>query len=236
MASLHARIQQLEDWLRGDARRDAVWRRELHQALAESQHVDHAQPVPRDGVDYAFGPADGNRLRRAGVTFVVRYIDSGSGKDLTHAEARQLSSAGLDLAVCRETTAERLLAGYQGGREDAPAALAAAHAAGMPKGRPVYYVADFDAQGAQLEAIAEYLRGAVHATSWHEVGLYGGRRAIAHAAGLNRCRYYWQTLAWSGGVWVPHAQLRQIQIERLVAGVRVDLDRAVAADFGQWRA
>jgi Domain of unknown function (DUF1906) len=220
-----------------DRRLEARWKRELQAALADQRHVNHAAPVPRDGIDYAFGHPAPVALRRAHVTFVVRYTGSGSGKDLGRLEAEDLSSGGLDLVVVHETTAARMLAGYDAGALDAKRALRAAHAAGMPEGRPVYYACDLEAAGADEQAkVAEYVRGAVHATSWAQVGVYGGLGTIEHCHALNRCRYYWQTLAWSHGVWSPHAQLRQVAVNKRVAGVDVDLDRAVVADFGQWRA
>jgi len=239
--NLPERIKALEHDL-AQAARDRRLEHRWHQELTEAQrqqakHADHSKPVPRGGVDYAYGRPNAGQLRRAGVTFVGRYIDSGSGKDLTRGEAEDLSTAGLDLFLFRETTAGRMLAGYDAGALDAKSAQRAAHTAGMPAGRPIYYVCDREATGAAAGAVCEYLRGAVHATSWPEVGLYGGLAVVELAHALNRCRYLCQTLAWSGTptVWSPHAQLRQLAVERTVAGVRVDIEQARAPDFGQWR-
>lgn len=212
------------------------WHRELAQAQAAAGHVDHTRPIPRDGIDWAWGHAIPAQLRHAGVTFAVRYLGGSASKDLTRNEAENLSHAGIDIAVVYESTADRALGGYGAGAADARRAAAQAKAIGQPHQRPIYFAVDFDAAGAgQLAPVLEYLRGAVHAIGWERVGVYGGLGVIDAAYHEHRCKFLWQTLAWSAGRWSPHAQLRQFSVSRRVAGLDCDLDRAVAHDFGQWR-
>jgi hypothetical protein len=237
--SLWDRLRKAEQELAG-SRKHA---RELEQLIKQLQgavrHVDHAHPLPRWGVDYSFDRPVPAALRQAGTTFAVRYL-TGAGKALTHLEAENLSAAGIDVVGVFESTGGRARGGYDAGAADARTAVRALHTAsgGHADGRPIYFACDFDAAGEGehvLGQVMEYVRGAVHAIGWHRVGLYAGLGPIERAHHLNRCRYLWQTLAWSGGRWSAHAQLRQTQVDRLVAGAHVDIDLAVAPDFGQWR-
>lgn len=238
IADLLAKIAKDRRELAGSEHHAAELRRELAALEAAVRHIDHSRPVPRAGVDYSFARPNPGALRRAGASFAVRYV-TGQGKALTHSEALGLSSAGIELVTCFESTGTRMAAGYAAGAADAHQAAAALHAAsgGQANSRPIYFVCDFDASGAGTTGqVMEYLRGAVHAIGWERVGLYAGLGPIETAAAMHRCRFLWQTLAWSGGRWSPHAQLRQTEIEVVRAGARVDLDTAVAADFGQWKA
>jgi hypothetical protein len=45
--------------------------------------------------------------------------------------------------------------------------------------------------------------------------------------------WYWQTDAWSGGVWDVHAHLRQ-EGSITINGVDCDRNTAMTADYGQW--
>lgn len=232
MAGLRERIVALEKDIaqaERDRKLEGQWKRELAAAIEQAKHVHAFRPVPREGVDYAFGHVAPRALVQAGATFAVRYINSGNGKDLTRSEAEDLSHGGLDIAVVMETTADFMAT--SSGASAARHALHAAEQAGMPKGRPVYFA--HDQEEVQPTALA-FLRDAIDATGVGQVGAYGGIDFIeaAHRAGV---RYLWQTLAWSRGLWSPHAQLRQIVNGRSIAGVGVDIDRAVAADFGQWQ-
>ncbi len=227
IAKLEADIAQAER----DRKLEGRWKRELAAAIEQAKHVQHFRPVPREGVDYAFGRIAPRALVQAGATFVVRYINSGNGKDLTRSEAEDLSHGGLDIALVMETTADFMAS--SSGASAARSAQHAAQAAGMPAGRPVYFAHDQEAVDARA---LRFLRDAIDATGVGQVGAYGGLAFIeqAHRYGV---RYLWQTLAWSGTptVWSPHAQLRQTVVDRSIQGVGVDIDRAVAADFGQWQ-
>jgi hypothetical protein len=237
--SIVTRIKALEQALadlHADREREKDWKHELEQ-LRKAQHVDHSIPLPRWGVDYAWKHPDAGKLRASGATFAVRYLGgTGAGKDLTHLEAEDLSHHGLDIALVYEDTAGRAGEGYDAGAQDAHRAAGEAKRAGQPTTRPIYLACDFDAAGeGKTGPVLEYIRGAVHAIGWDRVGLYAGLDVIEQAVREHRCKFLWQTLAWSHGKWSPHAQLRQVENGRIVAGAEVDIDKAVAADFGQWR-
>ncbi|GLZ13271.1 hypothetical protein Acsp04_35060 [Actinomadura sp. NBRC 104425] len=188
------------------------------------------------GVDYAWGRPGPAALKKAGATFVCRYLSHDtSGKNLTRAEADQLSRAGLWLVVVWETTAQRALSGRAGGAADARDAAEQAADCGMPDDRPIYFAVDFDASASQQAAINAYLDGAASVIGRNRVGLYGGYGPVKRALDAGKARWAWQTYAWSGGKWDERAQIQQYSNDHKINGVSVDYDRAMADDYGQWR-
>jgi hypothetical protein len=189
-----------------------------------------------DGIDYAWGgPPSITAMRRAGVTFVCRYLSHSPSKNLTPAEARNLSEAGFWIVVVWETTANRALAGYSGGAADAHDALAQARSCGMPDDRPVFFAVDWDAGGSQQTQINAYLDGAASVLGRDRVGIYGGYGPVKRALDASKATWAWQTYAWSGGQWDPRAHIQQYSNSHLLGGVDCDYDRAIKDDFGQWR-
>ncbi|WP_433145023.1 glycoside hydrolase domain-containing protein [Actinomadura nitritigenes] len=188
------------------------------------------------GVDYAWGRPGASALKRAGAKFACRYLSHDTtGKNLTRAEAGELSAAGLWLVVVWETTANRALDGKAAGRADAQAAAAQAKACGMPDDRPVYFAVDWDASSSQQGAINAYLDGAASVLGRGRVGLYGGYGPVNRAFDAGKIAFGWQTYAWSGGRWDKRAQLQQYSNDHTINGVGLDYDRAVKSDYGQWR-
>src|SRR5581483_10019326 len=190
------------------------------------------------GVDYAWHGDNGpliKALKAAQVTFVCRYLSHSSGKNLTLAEAKALSAAGISIIVVWETTADRALAGHAAGAQDARDAAAEAKACGMPDGRPIYFAVDFDASSGQQAAINAYLDGVASVIGKDRSGIYGGCNPVKRALDGGHCRWAWQTYAWSGGRWDSRAQLQQYSNDHTIGGVGLDFDRSEAADFGQWR-
>jgi hypothetical protein len=189
------------------------------------------------GVDYAWGRPGASALRKAGAEFVCRYLSHDTtGKNLTAAEARELSEAGLWLVVVWESTASRALSGRDGGAADARDAASQAKACGMPADRPIYFAVDFDATPEQQAAINAYADGAASVLGRGRVGLYGGYWPVKRAFDAKKITFGWQTYAWSGGNWDSRAQLQQYSNDHRINGVGVDYDRAVHDDYGQWKA
>lgn len=188
-----------------------------------------------EGVDYAWGRPGVPALLKAGVKFACRYLSTDTSKNLSPAEARELSAAGIWLVVVWETTAQRALAGKAAGVSDATAAAAQAKACGMPDDRPIYFAVDWDASESQQAAINAYLDGAASVLGVARVGLYGGYWPVKRAFDAKKITYGWQTYAWSGGNWDPRAQLQQYSNDHTINRVGLDYDRAVKDDYGQWR-
>ncbi|MFA1545634.1 glycoside hydrolase domain-containing protein [Actinomadura chokoriensis] len=188
------------------------------------------------GVDYAWGRPGVAALKRAGVKFACRYLSHDTtGKNLTRAEADDLSDAGIWVVVVWESTAQRPLAGRSAGVADARDAAAQADACGMPDDRPIYFAADWDATASQQDEINAYLDGAASVIGRDRVGLYAGYGPTKRAFDAGKITYGWQTYAWSGGRWDARAQLQQYSNDHTINGVGVDYDRGVKSDYGQWR-
>ncbi|MBF6172663.1 DUF1906 domain-containing protein [Nocardia blacklockiae] len=192
----------------------------------------------RFGLDYAAGRPGGQAIRAAGFDFVVRYLSPGGptlpGKLLTPEEADDLRAHGVSIAATWETTADRMLAGYDAGVTDARAAVAQALRCGGRTDRPVYFAADFDATPEQQAPINAYLDGAATVLEREWVGIYGGYWVVKRALDSGSARWAWQTSAWSGGNVEPHRQLHQTTRTVVVNGVVCDINEALADDFGQW--
>lgn len=188
-----------------------------------------------EGVDYANARPNPAALVAAGKQFVVRYLSPSTptnpGKALTVAELASYRAAGLAVCVVWETTATRATEGAPAGVTDARLAATAARTLGFPPGQPIYFAVDTDADG---PSVGPYFRGVVSVLGLARVGAYGGIRPIGWLFDQGLITYGWQTYAWSAGRWDPRAQAQQYRNNVLVAGVLLDLDRAVTADYGQW--
>jgi len=222
---------------------EATWRAEVAApALVSPRPTDPLGampmadgPLPTEGVDYAWSRPDIGQLAAAAKRFACRYGGPGSaGKQLDPAEAQQLSAAGVAIVANAEGSATGLLGGWDTGVSWARSADAHFRNCGMPPERPIYFSVDFDVQSGQWAAVAAGLRGAASVVGAARVGVYGGRRAIEWARRDGVAQWFWQTLAWSDGVWVPGNHIEQYRIGVELAGATLDLDRALATDFGQW--
>lgn len=189
-----------------------------------------------EGVDYAGSRPNIAQLAAAGKVFACRYGGpGGSWKHLTPAEAQALSASGLAVVANAEGAADGLLGGWSAGVEWATQAEGHFRACGMPPGRPIYFSVDFDVSSSQWATVASALRGAASVLGGvHRVGVYGGRRAMELARRDGVARWFWQTFAWSAGIWVPGNHLEQYRIGVSLAGAILDLDRTLTSDFGQW--
>lgn len=194
-----------------------------------------ADGVQVEGVDYAWSRPDIQQLAAAGKVFACRYGGPGSiEKQLDPVEAQQLSAAGVAVVANAEGAADGLLGGFSAGASWARSAEARFAACGMPPGRPIYLSVDFDVTSGQWPAVANALRGAASVLGASRVGVYGGRRAIEWARRDGVAAWFWQTYAWSSGIWVPGNHIEQYRNGVALAGATLDLDRALATDFGQW--
>ena len=189
-----------------------------------------------EGVDYAGDHPTPAGLVAAGKRFVVRYGGpGGSWKHLTATEARALTGAGLALVANAEGAADGLLGGWDTGASWARSAEAAFRALGMPAGRPIYLSVDFDCgPDKQWAACAQALRGAASVVGGARVGVYGSYDVMQWAKRDRVARWFWQTLAWSGGRWAGHNHLEQYRTGVSLAGGTVDLCRSKTVDYGQW--
>ena len=188
----------------------------------------------RLGLDYAWATISPAAHKAVGSSFACRYLSHDPTKDLSPAEAQTLHSGGIDVVVVWETAATRALGGNAAGKQDAWDAVAAATRCGMPTGRPIYFAVDFDETPAQAPTVADYFRGVNSVLGVTRTGAYGGFWSVKRLFDAGLIHYGWQTYAWSGGNLDKRAQLYQFSNGHRVAGVGVDYNHALAADFGQW--
>ena len=191
--------------------------------------------TPIYGVDYSWYRPAPSSLVADGYRFVARYLSNDTtGKNLSLGEAQALEAAGLDIVSNWEDGAENALDGYNQGVTDAQTAQSQATADGAPATRPIYFSIDFDAESAQAAAVDAYFQGVASVIGLARTGAYGGYFIINQLFNAGLITWGWQTYAWSGTPtqWDPRAQFRQI--ENGIAGGEMDLDEAVATDFGQW--
>ncbi len=199
---------------------------------------------PYDGIDTAgtLSPAKCEKLREAGISFVVRYLVPNEGatawKALTAKEADVIRAAGLAIMLCWETTASRVKGGASAGAEDGKKTRELAEGMGIPVGAVIYFAADYNVPASDYEAVDAYIRAARIALGKYSAGLYGHEKICDHVSG--HCTHLWQCVAWSNEFidaadviqyeWQGGANAKALA-ERV--GVLVDLDAAVSLD-GMW--
>jgi hypothetical protein len=186
------------------------------------------------GLDYAWhGTINWDCFRNSGVRFIMRYFSYDSSKDLTGSELAQANAEGIAVGVVWETTANRMLGGWNAGVSDAQEADRRADALGM-HGIPLYFACDWDAAENEQAAINGYMDGVISVIGKQRAGMYAGYWPLKRAWDAGKVTYGWQTYAWSGGNWDSRAQLRQVQNGVTVCGTSADWDESHADDFGQW--
>jgi hypothetical protein len=190
---------------------------------------------PIEGCDYVAGPSPAV-LKAAGMKFVCRYLSTpGNPKNLTKAEAAGLHKARIGIVVVFETTGTTAEGGTAAGKADAASAAEQAATLGVPASVPIYLAVDYDAYTTvQLSKVVAYIGGAASVLGASRTGVYGGYKTVKACYDAKACRYFWQALAWSGGIWHPARHIEQYQNAAQVGGHSVDLDRAVRARFGAW--
>ncbi|MFD8083453.1 glycoside hydrolase domain-containing protein [Kitasatospora sp. NPDC059722] len=182
------------------------------------------------GVDYPWTHPTAAALQASGAAFAMRYLSTDASKNLTRAEADDLAAHGIWCGVVWETTEGRALAGQAAGAADARTAAAQAAACGMPPDRPIYFAVDTDTD---WPSVRPYFTGAAGVLGAARTGVYGGLHVVRGAAASGLVTWYWQTSAWSGGVWDPDAHLRQGGAVT-IGGVDCDRNTATTTDYGQW--
>lgn len=187
-----------------------------------------------EGVDYSWGRPGGAALRAAGKSFAARYLWPGGpgGKGLDAAEARDLADNGIALVLCFEGFADGWRGGRAAGLRDGAAAAAELRALRLEPA-PVHFAVDRDTTAADWPVVDAYLAGAGEGLGDPSlVGVYGEADLIDHCAAAG-IRWLWQTYAWSRGRVSARATLLQYRNGASLGGAAVDLDRALAADYGQ---
>lgn len=175
--------------------------------------------------DYSARAIAPTALRAAGVHTVMRYVSTpGNPKNITPAEYRLLTAAGITVGLVYETSATWMLGGYAAGAAAARTARAQAAAAGYPAHHRIWYAADFDEAPAQITTVLETLRGCSDADGSKSLAaLYGEYDAVQAAVAAGYAAP-WQTRAWSGTARCAAAVLYQTGQQAVCDGVHVDIN------------
>ena len=197
--------------------------------------------------DYAAGVLSAADIKAAGALGAIRYVSDrrpgGSwmlGKPIQLAEARDLYQAGLKIVsnyqYGKQSTAD-WLGGQSAGVTHATRGWELHTAAGGPTGAPIYASIDDDPTLEQYkQQVAPYLRGWESVVGHQRVGVYGNSKVIEWAVQDGLGSWFWQhNWGTPEGFVHPAAHLHQFEIDaRKVAGVGVDLNNILKAQFGQW--
>jgi hypothetical protein len=180
------------------------------------------------GIDIAWDRPSIAAIKATGAQWVARYFSPDPTKNLTAAEVTDYHAADLGIVTVWEGSATRALDGHDAGVADAQAADQQRASVGLPADMVIHFAVDTDTD---WPSVAPYFDGVRSVLGDPRTGVYGGLKVIegAHAAGL---RYLWQTVAWSGGIWLPYATIQQ-PIGTTLQGA-ADYDTAEATDFGQY--
>lgn len=184
--------------------------------------------MTRLGIDLAWARPTVAQIKATKATWVARYFSNDDTKDLHRDEVVAYPAAGIDIVAVWESTTGRAEAGRAAGVADAQNADAQRRTAGLPADMVLHFAVDEDTNWASVQP---YFDGVISVIGLPRTGCYGGLDVINGAYG-HGLRYLWQTIAWSHGVWSPHATIRQAGGTTL--GGAADWDTAMADDFGQY--
>ena len=187
------------------------------------------------GIDYSWARPSGAAIKAAGYTFACRYLSSDTtGKTLSSTEAKDLLDNGISIPLVWEDAANAALGGESQGVSDATKALAEAEALGLPGDRPIYFAVDFDSTPAQQVQIDAYLKGVASVIGEARVGVYGSFYVCERCSQNGTAKWFWQTLAWSGGQQFSGNNIYQNGQSAFGSGA--DVDNGQTADIGAWEA
>lgn len=163
-----------------------------------------------------------------GIDFCCRYGSYTPWKNLTYAEAAQLSSWGKLILSNWETDGQG--GDYSTGRSDALAAVALFSSCGMPAGYPIYFSIDEDVEPSTQVG---YFQGVGSVLPMAQIGVYGSAAMVEYMVSNLYANYGWRTMStsWSGGASTVDSALVQTNVG---LGGNVDTDSTVINNFGGW--
>jgi hypothetical protein len=186
------------------------------------------------GVDYSFARPNLDKLKEAGVTFIVRYLwpNTTGSKGLSRAEYDQIKARGMNVVYVYEEDGSELTGGGPAGIRVAQRAKQIIAQQGLPM-QPIYFAIDHDYSGPALAACVEAVKAASTVLGAGMTGIYGGYNHIVSMQAARACGFFWQTYAWSGGRVATGIHLYQYRNGQNVGGGSVDFCESRAANYGQ---
>jgi hypothetical protein len=163
-------------------------------------------------VDFSYTKPTPAAVKASGYQGVIGYLSPEESKNLTLAEYNAYRAEGLDVLLVWEYTGTDSLQGAAAGASDVAQAEAQAASLGYPadSDHPIFYATDFGPTTTQMSAVLAYYEGVAGAKRAHGFGPYGNATVVntMHSANIG-ADAFWQTVAWSGGVVSPIANLYQ---------------------------
>ncbi|MEV6362577.1 DUF4185 domain-containing protein [Nocardia asteroides] len=212
-------------------------------------------------VDHAAARPGARAVRADGYHGAVRYLVDSPERGLINKKLLPEEAAGyleLDMPLVsnwqkgKHATAD-WRRGFDGGVADARAADDWHRRCGGPAGAPIFFSIDDDLSLAEWNSMAShYLRGAASVLGKHRVGAYCKFLACEWAVQddvVGTCRdgsgkrFLWQPNTWLNGRPLGTVSEHACLFQRLihprdhvtVAGINVDVNDTLTADFGQWQ-
>ena len=146
------------------------------------------------GLDYSAGTIPAATIRRAGYSFVIRYVDDPARgltrKHISAPEYRDLVAGGVEVHLVFEIATTDMLGGAAAGRANATRALRGAEAIGYPSDGLIFMACDMHVSAAQIRACLAYIDAAAAVLGKARTGVYGFPELIAASQG--HAAAYWQ--------------------------------------------
>lgn len=191
------------------------------------------------GLDEDWSKVDPTQAAADGFGFAFGYVSQDTtGKNLTADDVARIHAAGMAVALVYEFNPQSALGGYNAGTRDAAIAIAHAQSLAAPADIALYAAVDWNVTDAQKATVLAYANGFADAcrAAGFRSGIYAGYWVCLYLLQHNYPGFLWQTYAWSGGLWLTEAVVRQTLNGIHEAGATVDLDESEVIDFGQWEA
>lgn len=216
--------------LRGPAAARTVKHRAAARRRGRKVKRRRGDPIrfPAFGLDWSYSTLTARQVRQAGADFACRYLSPDPAKNLTLRESQALGRAGIRRVVVWESTGSRAEDGTAAGVADAYAARDLARALKIPETAAIYFAIDFPATGPDVQPYFEGVKSILGSRT----GAYGSYQALHYLTACGLIHYRWQTYAWSGGQWLPDADILQYDNGRTVFGASVDFDHAMHDQCG----
>jgi len=171
--------------------------------------------------------------------FFIRYLaPPSSWKYFSKKEVQILKNAGFMIGSVFQEGKDGPKYGYEAGKAAATKAKQRASDLGQPKNSAIFFAVDYDAPKSDFNNIEAFLKGAKEILGEHYfAGIYGKYDVIEEMAKRGACKYFWQTLAWSGGKLSKYADLYQYKIDILANGINVDFNECFNTQifWGQYK-
>ena len=180
------------------------------------------------------------------MKFAVRYYAQDTGKCITAAEARALSSAGLKLVMVYQDSQDKIqFFDKTQGTDNAQRALKLAAKIGQPAGSAIYFAADFDPTADEVRGpISDYFMAVNQVFNAsavkYRIGVYSSGLTCRLLRDASLVQFAWlsQSVRFAEyNAFRPRAHMIQVFPNRDILGGKLNIDDDIAqvADYGAFQ-